>query len=178
MNSETVYTDDRPMPQQSLLSLLKRSRSARAGFRAFVVLVFFSFILANTDLTDVQSGQWPVLILFAVVLCYLLVAILRGFITGIREAREWQRVLRLGQQAEATVTLVDRKTRRIRGGMRITECWVVAYRYRDYQGSAHDAESWALSRKEAAAYRAGDKGFVCYDPNQPDKSVWIGRPEA
>jgi hypothetical protein len=55
--------------------------------------------------------------------------------------------------------------------------WRIHYRYADRTGAEHEGQSGYLDPDEAAAWAIGDRGTVRFDPRDPARSIWIGRPE-
>src|SRR5919204_665288 len=50
----------------------------------------------------------------------------------------------------------------------------VSYEYRDLEGRPRQGRSPTLYAEEAAAYPRGATATIAYDPNAPDRSMWIG----
>ena len=98
---------------------------------------------------------------------------------GIREVREWQRVLRDGVTTAAAITLVKETYEQIGGHGRKIPIrkwgWIISYRYTDGHGHTRSGESGYLPRREAMACRVGDACVIRYDPENPASSVWIGK---
>jgi hypothetical protein len=86
------------------------------------------------------------------------------FFVGARKASRNLSIWRSGMTAEATVL-----RRYVSGSERYLQ-----YRYRDLQGREHTYTDSSLSAEEYARWKVGDKGNIRFDPENPDRSVWVG----
>jgi hypothetical protein len=85
-----------------------------------------------------------------------------------------RRVMRMGVDAEATVTAVEQTDVSFNRRPQFR----VRYRYRDAGGAPHEGDSGYLDWEEASTFGEGDVVTIRYDPRHPVDSVWIGRPPA
>jgi hypothetical protein len=84
---------------------------------------------------------------------------------GLRQASRQVSIWHSGLTAEATVL-----KRYVSGSERFLQ-----YRYLDLQGKAHEYTDSSLSAEEYASWNVGDKGNIRFDPEDPGRSVWVGR---
>ncbi len=52
--------------------------------------------------------------------------------------------------------------------------WRIRYRYRDLYGVEHEGRSGFLPPSVGSGWREGDTGQVKFDPQKPEKSIWLG----
>jgi hypothetical protein len=86
------------------------------------------------------------------------------FFVGVRNASRHLRIRLNGMTAEATVL-----RHYVSGNERYLQ-----YRYRDLQGREHTYTDSSLTAEEYARWKVGDKGNIRFDPENPDRSVWVG----
>ena len=120
----------------------------------------------------VGTSKVTLLLIFAFVGAYLSVA--GGTIAGaaLRHGRMRRRLLTAGVRAPATVAGVKAMNLRVNGRTQ----WRLAYEYRDYQGQPH-RRSMYLDGDEARRWQPGDTGEVLFDPDRPQRAIWLGRSE-
>lgn len=174
-------TEQRDGRRQALVRLALRSRGVRRALLYLVPLVvlfgFTAIVFAtgNVRVENDTSVVGPLALAAAVMLA--LASWPLGH--GIREVREWQRVLRDGVTTAAVITLVKETYEQVGGHGRKLPIrkwgWIIAYRYSDGQGDVRSGESGYLPRREATACRVGDACVIRYDPDNPASSVWFGK---
>jgi hypothetical protein len=92
---------------------------------------------------------------------------------ALRNARTRRRLLTAGVRAPATVAEVTAMNLRVNGRTQ----WRLKYDYRDSQSRAHQ-RSMYLDADEAQRWKPGDTGDVLFDPDRPDRAIWLGKVEA
>jgi hypothetical protein len=90
---------------------------------------------------------------------------------GLRDARARFRLRLHGTRTPARVTGVRDSALEI-NGRRYEE---IDFTYRDGGGREHHGSSGPLPPEETRGWRAGDEGYVAYDPARAFLVVWIGR---
>ncbi|HEU4617233.1 MAG TPA: DUF3592 domain-containing protein, partial [Gammaproteobacteria bacterium] len=90
---------------------------------------------------------------------------------GLVHSRVESRLRREGARAEAVVERVGPSRITINGVPQL----VVRYRYRDASGRSRAGKSDPMPPREAAAWKAGDRARIRYDPQLPQRSLWLGR---
>lgn len=167
-----------PASFPSSFTLFRRCIPMRRALANFVWVLFYGlFLLGATILAAEQPSKegWLVLIVGSLaLLAFFLFGVVRNWIQGVRQLREWRRLLDNGSPVGATVTLVEEKRERW-GRWTWKPGWIVSYRYTDPNGRFRYGDSGYLSRKEAADWRTEDKCMILYDPGHPEKNVWIGK---
>ncbi len=95
-----------------------------------------------------------------------------GIIFGIslRKKLARSRLRREGQLVGATVTGLQETNMSVN---RVRQ-WRILYSYRDLYGVEHQGKSGYLSPQEAQRWEEGDQGQAYHDPQQPEKSLWVG----
>lgn len=53
--------------------------------------------------------------------------------------------------------------------------WAIRYRYRDHVGNVHEAKTGPMPQEEARLWQPGDRGGVRFDPQRPDRGMWVGK---
>jgi hypothetical protein len=151
----------------------------RRALANFVWFLFYGlFLLGATILTPEHPTKEAMIGLTVVSLglvAFFLFGVLRNWIKGVRQLREWRHLRDNGSPAGATVTLIEEKRERW-GRWTWKPGWIVSYRYTGRNGRFHYGDSGYLSRKEAADWRTRDECVVLVDHEEPWKSVWIGKP--
>lgn len=113
----------------------------------------------------------------------LVFSILGGMFTGaggvifgisLKNRLARSRLLDHGQPATATVTKVQESNMSVNGRRQ----WRIIYRYLDMYGVQHEGKSGYLPPDEAHRWEPGDQGRIYHDPQAPEKSAWVGRPES
>lgn len=84
--------------------------------------------------------------------------------------RRW-RIYRTGTSAPGTVTDVRETNVRVNNRTQ----WAVHYTYRDHVGQTRTGDSGPLPPGEAQEWQQGDTGLVRFDPERPERSVWVGK---
>ena len=118
----------------------------------------------------VGSSELTMLLIFSFVGCLLSIAGGTTVTVAVRRARLRTRLLTDGVRAPATVAEVTAMNLRVNGRPQ----WKLKYEYRDHHSRSH-FRSMYLDAEEASRWNAGDIGEVLFDPNRPDRAVWIGR---
>lgn len=80
------------------------------------------------------------------------------------------RLQRIGLRTEATVLAVEPSWLSING---VTQPRV-RYRFRDAERRERESSTDPMPPEEAGDWKAGDVGFIYYDPNRPEESAWTG----
>jgi hypothetical protein len=164
-----------PTGEASVWTFAQRSRQAVIGL-GFLSLGLLFIAMAAKDLFRGERGaRWMAGIgLFLLLLGGLLAR------AGWRRAKRQLRIACDGIETRATVTAVRRARlqptgRRsdlsTRGGTQI-----IRYSYVDHSGRAHEGKSGYLPFDQAKGWKAGDRGAVRFDAEDPAESVWMGRP--
>ncbi len=73
-------------------------------------------------------------------------------------------------RAPATVAEVKDMNLRVNGRTQ----WRLKYDYHDFFNRAHQ-RSMYLDADEASLWKPGDAGEVLFDPDRPDRAIWLGR---
>ena len=118
----------------------------------------------------VGSSELTMLLIFSFVGCLLSIAGGTIVTVAVRKARLRTRLLTDGVRAPATVADVTAMNLRVNGRTQ----WKLQYEYRDSRNRSH-RQSLYLEADEARRWKPGDTGDVLFDPNRPDRAVWIGR---
>jgi hypothetical protein len=90
------------------------------------------------------------------------------FFAGVWGVARHLRIRRTGVTAEAAVL-----RRYVSGSDRCLQ-----YRYRDLQGREHTYTVSPVAAEEYARWQVGDKAHIRFDPEDPSRSVWVGRPQS
>jgi hypothetical protein len=93
--------------------------------------------------------------------------------TAIRRERLRRWLLKAGVRAEAAVVDVGPSNLTINGRRQ----WRLHYSYRDYRNQAHDGRIY-LDAVEAHRWQPGHRGAVMFDPDRPQRAVWVGAYES
>jgi len=91
---------------------------------------------------------------------------------ALRDARTRRRLLTAGVRAPATVAEVKTMNLRVNGRRQ----WRLKYDYHDFQSRAHQ-RSMYLDGDEATRWKPWDTEDVLFDPDRPDRAMWLGRAE-
>ncbi len=108
--------------------------------------------------------------LFTAVGAVALVAGLAVVLRQVSRIRAEQRLWRVGVAAEASVVGIEQSN--VTFNKR--PLWHVLYEFADSGGQPHTGRSGYLSLADAQASQAGARGTVRYDPDAPDKNIWLG----
>jgi Protein of unknown function (DUF3592) len=105
----------------------------------------------------------------------VVVAVAGAFLFGraLRGILEARRVLRLGRSTVATVIAVEETNISVNGRQQFK----VRYSFRDERNQPHEGDSGYLGWTDAASWKPGQSVAIRYDPDRPNESVWIGKPE-
>ena len=108
--------------------------------------------------------------LFVAVGAVALVAGLAVVLRQVSRIRAEQRLWRVGVATEASVLGIEQSN------VKFNErpLWHVLYEFADSGGQRHTGRSDYLSLEDAQAWQVGDRGAVRYDPDAPDKNIWLG----
>jgi hypothetical protein len=90
---------------------------------------------------------------------------------SIRKAYCVGQIMESGIRCEATVTEVTATNFSVN---RVPQ-WVIRFSFQDYQGQQRTGESDYMSPQDAQEWKAGDRGSVRYDQQDPKACVWVGR---
>jgi len=93
------------------------------------------------------------------------------FFRSLFRVRTILRVVREGVQVQGTVA----ELRETNMSINRVRQWCIRYRFTDFAGRLHEADSDYMSPAEAHEWKEGDTGMVRYDQNQPEVSYWLGR---
>jgi hypothetical protein len=85
-------------------------------------------------------------------------------------ARTKRRLLTAGVRVPATVAEVKDMNLRVNGRTQ----WRLKYDYHDFRSRPH-RRSLYLDADEASLWKPGDAGEVLFDPDRPDRAIWLGR---
>lgn len=118
----------------------------------------------------VGSSKLTLLLIFSFVGALLSIAGGTIVTVALRNARTRRRLLTAGVRAPATVAEVKAMNLRVNGRTQ----WRLKYEYRDYQSRPH-SHSMYLDADEARRWKPGDTGDVLFDPDSPDRAIWLGR---
>jgi len=160
----------------STFQLLGRSQPLKSASLIFVYILItglFLLLVAIVKETPSRDDMIGVSIYSAIVIG-LFLWFVRKLWTGIEEVKDWKRIVNCGAAAQGTVNIVEEKRQSL-GRWTWNAGWIVSYRYSDRSGRSYSGDSGYLSRREAARWRSRDKCVIVYDPERPEKSVWIGR---
>lgn len=115
------------------------------------------------------GGDVELLAVFAAVGAVALVVGLAIVLRQVRRVRSEQRLWRDGVAVEASVLGIEQSN------VTFNErpLWHVLYEFADSGGKRHTGRSGHLSLEDAQAWQAGDRGTVRYDPDAPDKNIWL-----
>ena len=91
---------------------------------------------------------------------------------ALRSARTKRRLLESGVRAAAIVAEVGAMNLRVNGRTQ----WRLKYDYHDYQNRPHRGTVY-LAEDTARQWKAGDPGNVMFDPERPQKAIWLGKTE-
>jgi hypothetical protein len=118
----------------------------------------------------VGSSKLTLLLIFSFVGALLCIA--GGTIVTVARsnARTKHRLLTAGVRAPATVAEVKDMNLRVNGRTQ----WRLKYDYHDFRSRPH-RRSLYLDADEASLWKPGDAGEVLFDPDRPDRAIWLGR---
>jgi hypothetical protein len=91
---------------------------------------------------------------------------------GTRTLMEDRRLLRVGVRARATIGAIEPTNIWINRRVQ----WEIAYRYLDVVGHAHERQSWTMPELQAKEFSRGSHGAILYDPERPERSLWLHEP--
>jgi hypothetical protein len=150
----------------SLFVLLKRDFWGLFGAIWLLGAVMFLLIGAVLAVRDRQ---------YAFIAIGLILTTIGGTISqrALQRIRLEQYLRREGLTAEGEVIGLEETSMRYNKRFQ----WRIRYQYADRTGARHEGSSGYFEPEEAAAWKPGDKAVIRFDPRQPARSVWVGRPE-
>ena len=103
------------------------------------------------------------------------------FCWGANQVHGWQRMRVHGKAADATVTKVKLSWFQPDVGRTLflkrpkVSLGVVHYRYQDPMGTIHQGRSGLLGIGPGAEFQAGEPARILFDPENPGRSMWVGK---